>query len=42
MTYPLECLTLKYQLIKRMQNNNTSFLLPVKIQKNIPALEDRE
>ena len=42
MTYPLECLTLKYQLIKRMQSNNTSFLLPVKIQKNIPALEDRE
>ena len=42
MTCPLECLTIKYQLIKRMQSNNTSFSLPVKIQKNIAALEDRE
>ena len=25
-----------------MQSNNTSFSLPVKIQKNIAALEDRE
>lgn len=42
MTHPLECLTIKYQLSKRTQSNNTSFSLLVKIQKNIAALEDRE
>lgn len=42
MTHPLECLTIKYQLSKRMQSNNTSFSLLVKIQENIAALEDRE
>lgn len=42
MIHPLECLTIKYQLSKRMQSNNTFFSLLVKIQENIAALEDRE